>query len=336
MTERRGPDEAALRRALDGKAKPVGSLGVLEDLAVRLALLQGTDRPRVADPVALVFAGDHGAAPHVSAYPSAVTAAMVRAYLAGHAAVSLFARQVGARLLVVDAGVAASFPPDPALHDAKQRPGTRDWLHGPAMTADEVDAALSRADALVDGLARGGGTVLALGEMGIGNTASAALLVHKVAGVGLDALVGRGAGLDDAGLARKRAAVAQGAARTPGRLAPREALVEYGGYEIAMLVGAILAAHRRRVCAVVDGVIVTAAAVLARAVEPGCLDACVFAHRSAEAGHDAMLAHLGARPLLELGMRLGEGTGAVLAVPLLRAAASVLSEMADLSEVQPR
>ncbi len=323
-----------LRRALDEKAKPLGSIGRIEELAVQLGLIQGTLHPCVTDPVVLVFAGDHGAvASGVSAYPSAVTAAMVQTYLAGRAAVNLFAQQAGAHVLVVDAGVAADLPAHPGLIAAKIGRGTRNWLHGPAMTLGEVKASMQQAAAVVDRLADGGCTVLALGEMGIGNTASAALLAHKVAGLALEGLVGRGAGLDDAGLARKRATVAQGAARRPARLAPLDALAEYGGFEIAMLAGAILRAAERRVCVVVDGVIVTAAAILAHAMRPECLAACVFAHRSAEPGHDAMLAYLGTAPLLDLGMRLGEGSGAALALPLLRAAAAVLSDMADLRDV---
>ena len=323
-----------LRRALDGKAKPLGSLGRIEALGVQLGTLQGTLHPRVEDPVVLVFAGDHGAvASGVSAYPSAVTAAMVRTYLAGRAAVNLFARQAGARGVVVDAGVAAELPAHAGLVAAKIGWGTRDWAHGPAMMQADAEACLQAGAAVVDRLADGGCTVLAMGEMGIGNTASAALLAHKVGGLPLGPMIGRGAGLDDAGLARKRAVAAQGAARTPNRLTPLDALAQYGGFEIAMLAGAILRAAERQVCVVVDGVIVTAAALLAHATQPGCLAACVFAHRSAEPGHDAMLAHLAAVPLLDLGMRLGEGSGAALALPLLRAAAAVLSDMAELRDV---
>jgi len=324
-----------LRRSLDGKAKPLGSLGRIEDLAVQLGTIQDTLRPRVADPVVLVFAGDHGAAASgVSAYPSAVTAAMVRTYLAGRAAVNLFAQGAGARVLVVDAGVAADLPAHPGLIDAKLGWGTQDWIHGPAMRASDVALGFERAGGVVDRLVDGGCTVLALGEMGIGNTASAALLAHKVAGLRLDALVGRGAGLDDAGLARKRLLVAQGAARTfPNSLDGTNALAEYGGFEIVMLAGAILRATEHRVCVVIDGVIVTAAAIIAHALRPDCLASCVFAHRSAEPGHDAMLAHLDAKPLLDLGMRLGEGSGAALAIPLLRAAGALLTDMADLKNV---
>ena len=315
-----------MQALLDAKAKPLGSLGRLEALAVQLAAIQGTLTPVVRNPFVLVFAGDHGAAPAVSAYPSAVTAAMVAVYGQGRAAVNLLAAVAGARVVVVDAGVAGPVPDSAINH--RIAPGTADWRHGPAMTAAQAELALARGAAVIDGL--GDTTVVALGEMGIGNTASAALLVHKVAGLPLH--VGRGAGLDEAGLHAKQAAVAQGAARTPDRLTPRDALAEYGGFEIAMLTGAILRGAERRVCVLIDGVIVTAAAVVAHAINPRCLAACVFAHRSAEPGHDAMLAHLGVTPLLDLGLRLGEGTGAALAIPLLRAAAS-LPGMADLADV---
>lgn len=317
---------------LDRKAKPPGSLGRLEALAVQLAVLQGTESPRVTDPVVLVFAGDHGA--QTSAYPSSVTAAMVGAYLEGRATINLFAAQAGARLLVVDAGVAATLPPHPGpldapgFLDAKVAHGTQDWTRRPAMTQAECAQAMAAAAGIVDALAAGGTTVLALGEMGVGNTASAALLVHKAAGLPLRA--GPGAGHDAEGLAHKQALMETGAARTAPTLPPLEALAEYGGFEVAMLAAAILRAAERRICVVVDGVIVTAAAVLAHALRPDCLSACVFAHRSAEPGHDAMLAHLGATPLLDLGLRLGEGTGAALALPLLRAAVSVLDGVADL------
>ena len=310
---------------LDAKAKPAGSLGRLEALAVQLANIQDTLAPVVRDPVVLIFAGDHGAAAAVSAFPSAVTGVMVGAYAAGRAAINQLAAVAGARVVVVDAGVAG---PAPGALDFKIAPGTADWRTGPAMTMEQVRRALANGAAVVDTFQYC--TVLALGEMGIGNTASAALLAHKIAGLPL--LVGRGAGLDDAGLRAKQLAVAQGAARTAARLSPYDALAGYGGFEIAMLAGAILRGAERRMCIVIDGVIVTAAALVAHAIEPTCLAACVFAHRSAEPGHDAMLAYLGAVPLLDLGLRLGEGTGAALAIPLLRAAAA-LPGMADLAEL---
>ena len=324
--------EAPLRALLDGKAKPPGALGRLDDLAVQLGMLQRSLRPVVTDPVILVFAGDHGAvASGASAYPSAITAAMVGLFLEGRAAINAVAAAVGARLVVVDAGVAAVLPARPGLIDAKVAAGTADFLHAPAMTRNQAALSMARAGGIVDGLADGGCTVLALGEMGIGNTASAVLLAHKVAGVALQA--GRGAGQDAAGLARKQALLERAAGRTRERLGAVDALAEYGGFEIAMLVGAILRGAARGMCVVVDGVIVTAAVLVARGIEPGCLGACVFAHRSAEESHDAMLAALGAAPLMDLGMRLGEGTGAALAIPLLRAAALALAGMADLADL---
>ena len=333
MSQDAAPSRADLQAALDAKAKPLGSLGRLEELAMQLGMLQGTMRPVVHDPVVAVFAGDHGAAHAVSAFPTSVTAAMVGVYLGGGAAINLLAREAGARLLVVDAGVAVELQPHPGLIAAKVAPGTQDWTRGPAMSADDVRRALQRGGDVLDRLADGGTTVVALGEMGIGNTASAALLAHKVAGLPL--LVGRGAGLDEAGLERKQAAVALGSARTGLSLRPEQALAEYGGFEIAMLVGAIRRGAQRGVCLVIDGVIVTAAALVAATMDGAgpVQAACVFAHRSAEPGHDAMLAYLGAHPLLDLGLRLGEGTGAALAIPLLRVACAVLGEMADLADL---
>ena len=326
--------EARLRAAMEAKAKPHGALGRLEALAVQLGLLQQTLRPRVIAPTVLVFAADHAAAAAgASAFPSAVTAAMVHAFLAGRAAINALAAAVGADLLVIDAGVAADLPPHPALIPAKVASGAADWSRIPAMTRPQRDDALRQGGAVVDRLADAGVNVLALGEMGIGNTASAVLLAHKVAGLPL--IAGPGAGQDEAGLARKQALVQGAAARTAPRLPPYDALAEYGGFEIAMLAAAILRGAERRLCLVIDGVIVTAAAILAAAIDPGCLRACVFAHRSADPTHDAMLAHLEAHPLLDLGLRLGEGTGAALAIPLLRAAANALSDMSDLADLAP-
>lgn len=324
--------EAELRAALDAKAKPVGSLGRLEDLAVQVGLVQGTRQPVVRNPLVLVFAGDHGAvAAGVSAFPQAVTAAMVGLYLDGRAAINILAGLSGARVMVVDAGVAAELEPRIGLVPAKVAPGTQDWTQGPAMTADQVQQCFDSAAAIIEEIAEDGTTVIALGEMGIGNTASAALLVHKVAGLALQ--VGRGAGLDEEGRGRKQALVEAASAGVAARLGPSEALAAFGGFEIAMLTAAIVQAARLGIVCIVDGVIVTAAAVLAHAIEPGCAAACVFAHRSAESGHDAMLAHLGARPLLDLGMRLGEGSGAALAIPLLQAATRLLEQMADLADL---
>jgi nicotinate-nucleotide--dimethylbenzimidazole phosphoribosyltransferase len=318
---------------LDRLTKPPGSLGELERLALQLALVQGTPRPAVRAPHVVVFAGDHGAAAAgVSAYPPSVTAQMVANFLAGGAAIAVFARTLGLELRVVDAGVDAELAPHPRLLALKTARGTRNFVESPAMTPAERDLALARGAAVVDGLADDGCTLVALGEMGIGNTAASALLAHRLTSRPLDACVGPGTGLDAAGLARKRALLARAAARAPGAVAPLDALAEFGGFEIAMLVGALRACARRRVVALVDGYIVATAALLATRLEPGVAACCMHGHASAEPGHRLVLDALGARPLLDLGLRLGEATGAALAYPLVLAAERMLNEMATFEQ----
>jgi len=316
---------AEVRAAIDGKTKPPGSLGRIETLAERLALLLGTVEPRLGTCSLTIFAADHGiVARGVSKWPQAITAQMALNFLAGGAAANAFAGALGVSLRVVDAGIAA--PPDhPGLIDRRMGAGTADSASGPAMSAETRDAALAagRALALEDPA-----DALAFGEMGIGNTAAAALLAAKLLDLPVEELAGPGAGLDAEGLARKRAILAEAAART-GPLTASEALAEYGGFEIAMMTGALLGAAEARKPALVDGFIAGAAALAAERVAPGAARAFVHAHRSAEPGHAAILAALDADPLLDLGMRLGEGTGALLAWPLVKSAAAMLREMAS-------
>lgn len=325
--------EATIRAHLDAQARPPGSLGRIEDLAVRLALIQQTATPRADKVTLLVFAGDHGlTGDGVSRYPSAVTRAMVATLLAGKATANAFARAVGAEVLIVDAGVDADLPAHPRLIDAKVRKGTRNAAREPAMTADEVELALRRgAEQAVAAIERGA-DVIALGEMGIGNSASAALLMHRLAPAVLANCVGAGAGHDAAGLAHKLAVLTRATQRSEAT-DPLEALRQFGGLEIAMMAGAIHGASDRNTPVIVDGFICTAAALVAIRLRPETREACLFAHRSAEAGHDRMLRALGAAPLLDLGLRLGEGTGGLLATPLLRAAAALLSDVASLDDV---
>jgi nicotinate-nucleotide--dimethylbenzimidazole phosphoribosyltransferase len=328
--------EPALRARIDGKAKPPGSLGRIEDLAVRLGLIRNRLDPKVESAVLFVFAGDHGlTAEGVSRYPASVTAAMVETFLAGRASVNAFASAANVEVRVVDAGVAADLPLHPKLVSAKIRAGTRNCAREPAMTLTETQDALRRGRDLVAGAIRDGADVITIGEMGIGNTASAALIMHRLAPAPLDACIGSGAGQDEAGLRRKIDAIHRAAARTAATT-PAEVLAEFGGCEIAMMAGAVLGAAEQRRPAVIDGFIAGAAALAAVRLAPAALDYCVFAHRSAERGHARLLQTLGAEPLLDLGLRLGEGTGAVLAVPLLRAAARLLTDVADLSDVLPR
>ncbi|MDR3352403.1 MAG: nicotinate-nucleotide--dimethylbenzimidazole phosphoribosyltransferase [Zoogloeaceae bacterium] len=328
--------EASLRRKIDQKAKPVGALGQLEALALQAGLVQQTLSPRLVAPHLLVFAADHGAArAGVSAYPQEVTWQMVENYLAGGAAINVFTRCAGLALQIVDAGVAHDFGPPSGrsgLIDAKIAPGTANFMEAPAMQRAELELALTRGAERARALAASGCNVLGFGEMGIGNTASAALLTHTLTGMPLEQCVGRGTGLDDAGLARKRALLAQAAARAgllPGKADPFVALAEFGGFEIAMMTGAMLAGAEQGMLLLIDGFIVSAAALIACRHAPALRDYCVFGHRSAEPGHAALLEALSARPLLSLDLRLGEGTGAALAYPLLAAAVAFLNDMAS-------
>jgi nicotinate-nucleotide--dimethylbenzimidazole phosphoribosyltransferase len=321
------------RAQIDGKAKPLGSLGRLEELAVQLGLIWHPQPPRAERAVVFVFAADHGmTAEGVSLYPASVTAAMVATYLAGRAGVSALARAAGVEVQVIDAGVDADIPAHPHLIDAKIRRGSRNAVHEPALTLQEAREGLARGASIVAASIEGGTDVVAIGEMGIGNTTSAALLMHRLAPAPLADCVGAGAGLDAAGIARKLAVAGRAAARS-GATPPLEVLSEFGGYEIAMMAGAVLGSATRRRPVIVDGFIASVAALVAVRLQPAARGYCVFSHRSAERGHGLLLDALDAKPYLDLGLRLGEGTGAVMAVPLLRAATGILTEMADLSEV---
>ncbi len=323
-----GVRAAALRR-LDTLTKPLGALGRLESLAAQVCAVQRTLAPTILQPVAVVFAADHGVADRgVSAYPRAVTEQMVKNFLSGGAAINVLARLQGMDLWIVDAGVDGDCGSHPRLIGAKIRRGTRDLTVEAAMTADECREALKRGRMVVEEVVPRGGNTLVLGEMGIANTASSALLMHGLTGLPLADCIGRGTGLDDAGLARKREILAQGCTRREPPRDPLELLAEFGGYEIAMLVGALTSAAARRHLIVVDGFTVTVAAALAARIDPNVLDYCVFGHCSAEHAHRALLEHLRVEPLLDLGMRLGEGSGAAVALSVVRAALALFTEMA--------
>jgi len=319
-----------LQRKVDNKTKPLGALGRLESLAVQVGSIQNTPAPRLNRPALLVFAGDHGVTQSgVSPYPQAVTQQMVLNFLNGGAAINVFARQHGFTLRVIDAGVNTEFAAHPDLIDAKIDKGTRNFLDEPAMTPEQCEAALAKGAELVGREVQAGSNVLAFGEMGIGNTSSAAALMCVLGGFPVDQCVGRGAGLDNAGLARKCEVIEKAVAKHTVNGSARTALATFGGFEIAMMVGAMLEAAQCCALLLIDGFIVTAALLVASKLHPAVLDYCVFAHRSEEAGHARLLRHLGAEPLLQLNMRLGEGTGAVLAYPLVLAAVNFLNEMAS-------
>ena len=320
---------AAAYRRLDVLTKPRGALGLLEPLAARVCAIQGTLDIKIAHPVGIVFAADHGVAERgVSAYPREVTAQMVANFLHGGAAISVLARLQGVELWIVDAGVDGDLRPHPCLIEAKIRRGTRNFIDEPAMTPGECAEALQRGRDVVERVMSAGGNALILGEMGIGNTAAAAMLMHGLTGRELADCVGRGTGLDDGGLERKRQLLAQALERRAAPQDPLELLAEFGGYEIAMLAGAALAGAARQALILVDGFTVTVAAALAAKLDPRVLDYCVFGHCSEEHAHRALLRHLEVQPLLDLGMRLGEGSGAALALSVVRAAVALFTEMA--------
>ena len=327
----------ALQHKLDFKTKPLGSLGRLEALALQLGEILGTEAPMLEQPQMVVFAGDHGLTVRgISAFPSDVSWQMVENFLAGGAAVSVLARQNGISLTVVDCGVNHDFLA--GLPAGTQRAGllvrkvaggeqgTADSSAQPAMTAVQCAQALRHGQDIVKGLP---GNALLLGEMGIGNTSAASLLLSRLAGLDIEVCTGAGTGLDAPAVQRKTAVLREVLARHPDAKTPLAALAAFGGFEIATMVGAVLqAAHERRVV-VVDGFIASSAVLVAHALQPLVLQRCVFAHRSGERGHEFMLQHLGVQALLDLGLRLGEGSGAALAWPLLQSACAVLREMAS-------
>lgn len=326
--------EGVIRRSIEGKAKPPGALGRLEALALQIGLIKGTPQPRLGRAAVLVLAGDHGlVAEGVTAYPSAVTAAIARLILADRAGISVAAKAAGAEVWLVDCGLVAPLPPHPRLIEARLGSGTRNSRRIPAMEPSDVDRAIETGIGLAGRFAAQDADLLALGEIGIGNSSAAALVGHGLTGLPLDLLAGPGAGVPPGGLAHKRAVLAAAAERVRTPTDPVTALSEFGGFELATMAGVMIGARRNRQIAIVDGFIATAAALAAVRLDPAVAHALVFAHRSAEPGHRTLLGALGAEPLLDLGLRLGEGTGAALAIPLVRAAGLMLTDMADLADV---
>ncbi len=327
------PFDAALAARLDtrinDKTKPLGSLGALERLARQIGLIQGSDHPVLRQSAIVVCAGDHGVtAEGVSAYPQSVTWQMVENFLAGGAAINIFARQNECALYIVDTGVNHDFGQRDGLLDRKIAPGTANFCEAPAMTAPQCQAALQAGLQFAESLQA---DVLGFGEMGIGNTTAAAALMAAFTGVPVQECVGAGTGLDAQGVARKADAVTRALHLHAQASTPLERLAALGGFEIAFMAGAMLGAAQRRKVVLIDGFIVTSALLVASALQPAVLEYCVFSHCSDEAGHRRMLQYLGATPLMQLDLRLGEGTGAALALPLLRAAVNFLERMATFS-----
>ncbi len=327
-----------LQHRIDNKTKPPGALGQLEEIALRIGLLQGTTHPILKRPHIVVFAGDHGIAETglVNPYPQAVTAQMVLNFIRGGAAINVFCRQNELGLIVVDAGVNYDFgadQPGDQLVSKKIGFGTHNYLEGSAMTDTETMAAIKAGAEVVGDLAAQGCNCIGFGEMGIGNTSSASLIMSYITGIPIAGCIGRGTGVNDEQLERKKATLQQAYRLHQPTIAANPdtptILQCVGGFEIAMLTGAYLEAARNNMVILVDGFISTAALLLARLSNPSVLDNCIFSHCSGESGHVKMLEWLGARPLLQLGMRLGEGTGAALAFPFIRAAVNFMEEMAS-------
>lgn len=331
------PDAAAMAAARarhDTLTKPQGALGRLEALAIQIAGIVGQPRPRLRAPAVVVMAADHGvAARGVSAYPAAVTPQMVLNFLGGGAAINVLARHVGARVVVVDMGVAADLPAHPDLLDRKIAPGTADLSAGPAMSRAHALRALESGVAVADDTIDAGADIIATGDMGIGNTTASSALVAAICGRPAAEVTGRGTGLDDAGLAHKVALIERALAlHRPDPADGLDLLAKLGGFEIGGMAGAMLGAAARRVPVVVDGFISGAAALLACTLAPALQPYLIAAHRSVERGHLAVFERLDLEPLLDLGMRLGEGTGAALGVSLCQAACRALDEMATFAE----
>ena len=314
----------------DRLTKPRGSLGQLESAGIRLAAIAGVVPPPIPSPAAVaVFAADHGVtAQGVTPWPQEVTAQMVANFVAGGAAINVLARQTGATVTVVDVGVATELDDAPGLRRRKVRAGTADLSAGPAMAAADVDAALAVGAQTASELADSGARALVTGDMGIGNTTAAAAVIAALTGRSPGEVTGRGTGIDDAMLEHKIGIIEGALARLTDDADTRTVLAEVGGLEIAALAGFVIGGAARRLPVVVDGVISDAALLAASHLCPGVVDFVFAGHRSSEPGATAVLEHLGLEPLLDLRMRLGEGSGACLALPILEASARVLAEMA--------
>lgn len=323
----------ALLEKIQQKTKPLGALGTLENLALQIGLIQQSLSPSLVQPAMLVFAGDHGIAnAGVSAYPQAVTAQMVQNFLNGGAAINIFTRQHNIALHIIDSGVNADFSDAPLLIQAKIAYGTQSFLAMPAMTQRLCLTAIHKGAEIAENFIQQGSNVIGLGEMGIANTASASCLMALLCDFPLAACVGRGTGLDDAGLANKINTLQNALDfHAIDRNAPLAVLATFGGFEIAMMVGAMLKIAEKKCVILVDGFICTAALLVAHKLYPQVLDYCIFSHCSDEAGHKKMLDFLNAAPLLQLNLRLGEGSGAALVYPLLVSAVNFLNEMASFA-----
>ncbi|RKZ90657.1 MAG: nicotinate-nucleotide--dimethylbenzimidazole phosphoribosyltransferase [Candidatus Parabeggiatoa sp. nov. 1] len=322
-----------LQQKINQKTKPLGALGQLETLALHIGCLQNTLSPTLEKPTIVIFAGDHGiTAEGVSPYPQTVTHQMAFNFLAGGAAINVFAKQHHIALKIVDAGVNHDFAAHPQLIHAKIGLGTKNFLIEPAMTEPECQQAIQKGAEIITQIHADGCNTIGFGEMGIGNTSSAAVLMHLLTDIPLQDCVGKGTGLDDNGIQHKFNILQKAVANRNITNTPLTVLSTFGGFEIAMMVGAYLQAAELEMLILVDGFIATAALLVAAKLHPNLLDYCIFTHQSSEKGHQTLLTELKAQPLCHLGMRLGEGTGCAIVYPIILAAVNFLNEMASFEQ----
>ncbi len=321
-----------LQNKINNKTKPLGSLGVLEEIALQIGQIQNTLSPKIEKPTLLVFAADHGLADEgVSPYPKDVTWQMVMNFCAGGAAINVFCKHNKIDLKVFDVGVDYDFPESLPVETIKIARGSRNMRHEPAMTLTECETAMKTGKDIVQREAKNGCNTIAFGEMGIGNTSASALLMHKFTGLPIEDCTGRGAGLDGEKLDRKTELLKEIAANYNPET-PVEILATFGGLEIATMTGAFLEAKKQGMIVLVDGFIASAALLTASKIDSSVTENAIFCHSSNEKGHRKMLEHLHARPLLNLNMRLGEGSGAAVAFPLIKSAVAFLNEMASMED----
>ncbi len=330
-------DQDAMKKAKDRQdflTKPQGSLGVLEEISIKVAGITGNNRPEIKNKIIITMAGDHGVVEEgVSAFPQEVTPQMVYNFVRGGAGINVLAKHAGAKVLVVDMGVATDLEPAQNFVDKKVAYGTKNMTKGPAMTREEAIRAVEAGIEVVEEEIEKGADIVGLGDMGIGNTTPSSAIVATITGREVKEVTGRGTGIDDSSYEKKVSVIEKSLeVNKPDPEDPIDVLAKVGGLEIGGLVGVVLGAAKNRVPVVVDGFISGAAALIAAELAPQAKDYMIAAHQSVEAGHKILLEHIGLRPILDLNLRLGEGTGAALGISITEASLKVLNEMATFAD----
>lgn len=322
-----------LLNKINGKTKPLGSLGMLEKIAFQIGKIQNNLSPKIMNPTVVVFAGDHGIADDgVSFYPKSVSYEMLYNYMHGGAAINVFSRQHNIDFKVVDAGIDHDFDPALNIINKKIAYGTKNYRFEPAMTKNQCLEGFKRGADVIEGIHKEGCNFITFGEKGIGNTSSAALILSLLTDIKLEECVGKGTGLDKEGVKSKFDLLNEALQKYDGGNNPIDVLTQFGGFEVVMIVGAVLKAAELRMTMLIDGFIITSALLAASKIDPKVLGYCLFAHKSNEQAHIKMLNHLNAEPILDIGMRLGEGTGAMVCYPLVKSAVQFINEMASFQE----